>query len=85
MRQRKIPITLTFPEEFIRDLHAYVPRRQLSQFIYKAVYDDLELKKKQMAKAFIEAAKDEELNAEFEIWDNCIGDGLDETNEYKAR
>lgn len=42
-------------------------------------------KKKELAQAFREAAKDEELNAEFEIWDTCIGDGIDETNECKAR
>lgn len=81
----KVPITLTFPEEFVRDLHSYIPRRQLSQFIYAAVFDDLENKKKQMAQAFREAAQDEELNKEAELWDNCIGDGLDETNEYKTR
>lgn len=31
----------------------------------------------QMAQAFKEAAKDEELNAEFEMWDSCIGDCID--------
>lgn len=73
---RKIPIILTFPEDFIRDLHSYVPRRQRSNFIYKAAYNELELKKAQLAAAFKESAADEELNAEFELWDNCIGDGL---------
>lgn len=76
------PITLTFPEEFIQDLHSYIPRRQLSKFVYQIVYKELEKKKEQMARAFREAAKDEELNAEFELWDTCIGDGLDETNDY---
>ena len=82
---RKIPITITLPETLIRDLHSYIPRRQLSSFISKAVFDELEHKKEKMAIAFREAAKDEEMNEEFEIWDTCIGDGLDETNDYKAR
>ena len=82
---RKMPITITLPENLIRDLHSYIPRRQLSSFISKAVSNELELKKEKMAVAFREAANDEELNEEVEIWDTCIGDGLDETNDYQAR
>lgn len=82
---KKVPITITLPESLIRDLHSYIPRRQLSSFISKAVFDELEQKKEKMAIAFREAANDEDLNKEFEIWDTCIGDGLDETNNYQAR
>ena len=82
---RKIPITLSFPEQIVKDLHAYIPRRQLSMFVYETVQRELELKKQEMAQAFREAAMDEDLNAEFELWDPCVGDGLDETNEYKTR
>lgn len=38
----------------------------------------IENKEEQIACAFREAAKDEELNEELELWDNCIGDGLDQ-------
>jgi hypothetical protein len=31
-----------------------------------------------LAREFEEAAKDEELKEEMEIWDICIGDGLDD-------
>ena len=82
---KNLPITLTFPESFIRDLHSYIPKRKLSHFFYEIGQKEIESKKKELAQAFREAAKDEELNAEFEIWDNCIGDGIDETNDYKAR
>lgn len=82
---RKVPITITLPEDLIRDLHSYIPRRQLSSFISKAVFERLEHKKESMASAFREAATDEELNQEFDVWDTCIGDGLDETNDYQAR
>jgi hypothetical protein len=82
---RKVPITITMPETLIFDLHSYIPRRQVSNFISKIVFDELEHKKEMMAAAFREAAKDEELNDEFKLWDACIGDGLDETNEYQAR
>lgn len=81
---RKVPITITLPENLIRDLHSYIPRGQLSRFISQAVFDELEHKKEKMARAFREAAADEDLNEEFEIWDTCIGDGLDETNDYQT-
>ena len=42
----------------------------------------IEEKNKQLARDFEEASKDEERNAEIAEWDICIGDGLDETNEY---
>ena len=35
-----------------------------------------------IAREYREAAEDEELNAEFKLWDVCMGDGLDETNDY---
>jgi hypothetical protein len=82
---KKIPITITLPKSLIEDLHSYIPRRQLSHFISQAVFDELKHKKEMMAQAFREASQDEKLNAELEIWDVSIGDGLDETNEYKAR
>ena len=82
---RKVPITITMPEALIRDLHSYIPRRQVSSFIAKAVFDELEHRKEKMAIAFREASQDEELNSEFEIWNKFVGDGLDETNDYQTR
>lgn len=81
---KKVPITITLPESLIRDLHSYIPRRQLSSFISQAVFDELEHKKEKMAMAFREAATDEDLSEEFEMWDTCAGDGLDETNDYQT-
>lgn len=82
---RNLPITLTFPEDFLRDLHSYVPKRQLSRFFYELGQKELEHKKQELAQAFREAAEDENLNEEFNVWDTCVGDGIDETNEYKKR
>ena len=41
-------------------------------------------KNQQLARDFEEVAQDEERNAEIAEWDQFIGDGLDETNEYHA-
>lgn len=79
---KNIPITLTLPESVVRDLHLYVSRRQMSKFVAKLVAQGLEEKKEKLAEEFREAALDTERNFEIEIWDDLVGDGLDETNDY---
>ena len=78
----KAQITLTLPESLIRDLHLYIPQRGISGFVSKLVDKGLEEKRELMAREFREAALDEERNAEIEEWDVCIGDGLNESNNY---
>ena len=82
---RKIPITLTLPEALIRDLHLYIPERGISGFVAGLVEKGLEEKKYSVAQQYREAAADEERNREAAEWDVFLGDGLDETNDYKAR
>ena len=79
---KNIPITLTLPEDLIRDLHLYTSRRGISKFVAKAVKEKLETRKQKLAREFQEAYQDEERNSEIELWDTLIDDGLDETNEY---
>ncbi len=82
---RRMPITITLPEALIRDLHLYIPDRGISGFVSGLVQKGLEEKKNSVAQQYREAASDHERNSEAEEWDIAIGDGLDETNEYKAR
>lgn len=82
---KKVPITITLPENLIKDLHLYIPERGISGFVSNLVQKGLEEKKYNVAKQYREAAADEERNKEAAEWDVCIGDGLDETNDYKAR
>lgn len=79
---RNIPITLSLPESIVRDLHLYVPRRQISKFVKKMVEEGLQKEKDKIAKEFLEASQDKERNAEIELWDTLSGDNLDETNSY---
>jgi hypothetical protein len=79
---RRLPITLTLPENLIKDLHFYLSSRQISRFVAEQVEKGLQEKKDLLARAYKEAAEDEEMNKEIELWDQCIGDGLDESNEY---
>lgn len=79
---KHIPITLTLPEFLVRDLHLYIERRGISQFVAENLIKPIEDKKKQLAREFQEAAKDEERNIEIQLWDTLSGDGLDEANDY---
>jgi hypothetical protein len=77
-----IPITITLPEDQVKELHLYVSRRHISKFIAELVGKGLETKKQQLAQEFQEAAQEDERNAEIKLWDTLSGDGLDETNAY---
>ena len=81
-QDRKTHISITLTESLIRDLRTYVPQRQVSKFIQELVQKEIDHKKEMLTKAYQEAAQDEERNAEIALWDNLIGDGLDETNDY---
>lgn len=79
---KNIPITLSLPEEMVKDLHLYIPRRQISRFVVEMVKEGLEHKKELIAQEFREASLDKEREEEIEFWDKAIGDGLSEENSY---
>lgn len=79
---KNIPITLTLPEELVRDLHLYISNRQVSKFVAQLVEEGIKIKKEALAREFQEANHDEDRTAEANLWDATIRDGLDETNEY---
>lgn len=79
---KNIPITLTLPEDLVKDLHLYISNRQISKFVAQMVEQGLKIKKELLAREFQEASQDIERNTEIEQWDAIIGDGLNETNDY---
>lgn len=79
---RNVPITLTLPENLVKDLHLYISRRQISKFVAEVVEKSLESKKEMLAREFREASQDDERNAEIELWDKLSDEGLNETNDY---
>lgn len=79
---KNLPITLTLPEDIIKDLHLYISKRQISKFVAEMLRKALEHKKKLLAHEFQEASRDQERNAEIALWDTLSGEGLDETNSY---
>ncbi|MFV0340146.1 MAG: hypothetical protein ACK5MA_05890 [Parachlamydiaceae bacterium] len=79
---KNIPITLSLPEEVVKDLHLYVSKRQISKFVAAMVAKALEAEKMRLANEFKEASSDQDRNAEIEVWDSLNGEGLNETNRY---
>ena len=81
---RKIPITLTFPENLVRELHLYISQRGISSFVSGLVKKGLDKKKEMLAREFREASLDEERNSDIAEWDNIINtdEGLDASNNY---
>lgn len=79
---KNLPITLSLPEDIIKDLHLYISKRQISRFVAEMLEKALENKKRLLAREFQEASQDSERNAEIDLWDATSGDGLDETNAY---
>lgn len=70
------------PEDLVKDLHIYLSNRQISKFVAQIVEAGLQSKKEKLAREFREASKEAEREAEIELWDTTIGDGLSETNDY---
>lgn len=56
----------------------------ISKFDAQALENGLMNEKMKLVREFKRAAEDEDLNAEFEIWDSCVEDGIDESNAYKT-
>lgn len=79
---RKVPITLSLPENLVRDLHLYIPQRQMSKFVADMVSKGLNAEREKLAGEFKEASQDKERMGEIEDWDIMSGDGLNETNSY---
>jgi hypothetical protein len=79
---KNIPITLSLPESLVRDLHFYVPRRQMSKFVANLVQKGLSSEREKLAREYHEASLDSERQTMIEEWDIAEGDGLNETNTY---
>lgn len=79
---RKVPITLSLPEDLVKDLHLYISKRQISNFVAQTLENVLRGEKEKLAQEFREASEDKERNTEIELWDTLSDEGLDEKNKY---
>ena len=79
---KKLPMSIFLPEDLVRDLRSYVPKRKISEFIARSIEEKLKTKKAQMAKDLITASSDNMRIKECESWDTLLEDGLNEENQY---
>ena len=79
---RKVPITLSLPENLVKDLHLYISHRGISKFVAESLEKELETKKMLLAEEFKQAANDKERQTEIDEWDELNDDGLNEKNSY---
>lgn len=75
-------ITLSFSQSIIDELHYFVKKGGISQFVENAVVEKLRSNKEDVEQQYIEAAQDEERNKIFLEWEQMVGDGLNEQNKW---
>jgi hypothetical protein len=76
--QKKINQTFSIPVDVSQELHTYVKRREMSQFVSDAIRKELVSKKEALRKAYFEANKDQGQQESMIEWENTISDGSDE-------
>ena len=75
---KKINQTFSIPVDVSQELHTYVKRREMSQFVSDAIRKELTSKKEELRQAYLAANKDlGQLEAAVE-WESTVGDGSDE-------
>jgi hypothetical protein len=75
---KKINQTFSIPLDVSQDLHTYVKRREMSQFVSDAIRKELEYKKEELRKAYLSSNKDEGQHEAMGEWENTISDGSNE-------
>lgn len=75
---KRINQTFSLPSDVSKDLHTYVRRREMSQFVSDAIRKELEYKKEELKKEYLAANEDEGQKDAIADWGSTIGDGLDE-------
>jgi hypothetical protein len=75
---KKINQTFSIPVDVSQELHTYVKRREMSQFVSDAIRKELASKKEELRQAYLAANKDQgQLEAAVE-WESTVGDGSNE-------
>jgi hypothetical protein len=75
---KKINQTFSIPVDVSQELHTYVKRREMSQFVSDAIRKELASKKEELRKAYFEANKDQGQRESMTEWESTISDGSDE-------
>jgi hypothetical protein len=75
---KKINQTFSIPVDVSQELHTYVKRREMSQFVSDAIRKELASKKQELRQAYLAASKDQGQREAAVEWESTLSDGSDE-------
>jgi hypothetical protein len=75
---RKVNQTFSIPIDISQELHAYVKRREMSQFVSDAIRKELCAKKEELKQAYLAANKDAGQQEAMADWEGTVEDGSNE-------
>lgn len=75
---KKVNQTFSIPVDISQDLHTYVKKREMSQFVSDAIRKELMSKKEELRRAYIAANKDHGQTEALSEWENTLSDGSNE-------
>ncbi len=71
---KKINVTFSIPPETHRELQKFVGRKKMSAFVADLINKALEARKKELKRAYQEAANDPDIQKTFEEWNTTGAD-----------
>ena len=74
---KKVNQTFSIPLDISNELHAFVKRREMSQFVSEAIQKELEAKKTELRRAYFLAKEDNGQKEAANDWNHTIADGSD--------
>lgn len=75
---KKVNQTFSIPIDISQELHTYVKRREMSQFVSDAIRKELMSRKKELRQAYLAANQDLGQKEVISEWENTVGDGANE-------
>jgi len=72
---KKVNQTFSIPLDVSNDLHFFVKKREMSQFVSEALRKELLCKKEDLKKHYLAANKDEGQIEEMNNWEGALEDG----------
>ena len=75
---KRVNQTFSLPLEVSQELHAYVKRREMSQFVSEAIQKELLSRKEALRQAYLSANEDAGQKEALQEWESTLEDGSSE-------
>ena len=72
---KRVHQTFSIPLDVSKELHTYVKRREMSQFVTEAIRKELSCRKDDLRQAYLSANDDRGQEQAMREWDSTISDG----------